>query len=220
MYHTLTSILKVCLTVLFVLHPAPYARPEWIPRTSSRGVATRPRDYQLSRGVLPTLEQAQYWTGRRLWHAQRRLREGTRQQLWELQQTLRAAEGLNNAVCEVGRAVAQAIRTGDSLFEYQSRAQRGGFAVDRGTGVNLIYDPLGEDASTQTPYLWPEGLGGYPVLEPVSQPASSSTDPLTPVSRLLISGNSSSADESVARDLEAHIRDFWDHDGSRLSSPR
>ena len=118
---------------------------------------------------LPHIEQAQYWTGRRLWHAERRLVSGGNrdrpQEDWELRQTLNAAAGLNRVVILTGQAVTRAIRLADEIFEWQATAQREGFYVHRGTGVNLIYDPLGNDVSTQTPYLWPEGLGGHPVLE-------------------------------------------------------
>ena len=179
---------------------------------------------------LPTIERAQYWTGRRLWHAQRRYREDQHQEEWQLRQTLDAAEGLNNAVITIAQAVVSCIRLSDQIFEYQSRAQVEGFVVNRGSGVNLIYDPLGNDVSTQTPYLWPENLGGHSDrLSPEAryqEGGSSSSglnlpDALRPVEQFSISlaSNSSSA-EDIADGLAEYLENGSTASCSSFSSPR
>ena len=178
---------------------------------------------QTLEAILPDLERAEYWTGRRLWHSERRFRENTVQQRYELQQTLDAARGLHTAVCSTAVAVARAVRLGDSIFAYQSRAQNPSFLVDRGSGDRALLQPdtpraraveviesctqtVGvvpvSDAATQTPYLWPEGLGGFRAL-PREPAAQWLRDPV--VERFPISAGD---DSSSAEDV------FWGHDGS------
>ena len=167
--------------------------------------------------ALPELERAQYWTGRRLWHAERRYREDTRQQEWELRQTLDAARNLNNAVILAAQAVTGAIRLADSIFEFQQAAQSRGYYVDRGSGVNLIYDPLGNDVSTQTPYLWPEELGGYsdrldPALRGRSA-GSAGVSTLIPIEHFDLTQGSESSDAD--EELGIQFDNFWSCDGRR-----
>ena len=183
---------------------------------------------QTLEAALPSLERANYWSGRRLWHAERRFREDRVQERWQLQQTLDAAQGLHDVVVDIGVAVAGAIRIGDEIFSYQSRAQQRGFVTDRGSGAGLCYDPLGNDVSTQTPYLWPEGLGGFrspPThLLPETGASSSGVRLVTPVSRVEYFPISIGSQSSEAEEIND---DFWNHDGHdstnstlELSSPR
>ena len=133
--------------------------------------------------------------------------------------------GISIASYAAGAAVARSVRLGDQVFDYQTRAQGPNFVVDRRTGVNLVYDPCGWDVGTQTPYLWPEGLGGYrhhPDTSHLPETGAGSSGARTTsitgtttqvivdsperfsLSRELLGESTSSGEE---------IDDFWRHDG-------
>ena len=128
--------------------------------------------------IISRLESAQYWTGRRLQHAERRLREQhTRwEEQWQLQETLDAARGLDQSVSyslENARSSLTLIlalygRARPESKDVGIQTQDRPATIESATQVR--WTPGTQEQGTQTSFLTPEGTCGVSLRDPEEIP--------------------------------------------------